>query len=282
MPLTIAVNLKTAKDKLSLITESPLLEAEILLAHILKQPRIYLHTWPERMLSADEQQQFDEIIQRRSHREPIAYITGIKEFWSLELVVNPDVLIPRPETELLVEAVLRLLPKDMLSDVADLGTGSGAIALAVAHERPHWQVHAVDVSDNALHVASKNAQRLMLTNISFYLGSWCTALPRIGFDAIVSNPPYLAETEWEDYADGLVFEPRGALLAGQDGLVAIRAIVLDAKRYLKSGGYLLLEHGFSQGSAVRDILSAAGYQDIATFSDLNNQERVTIGVYFLE
>lgn len=272
---TIKEILQEAKQKLSVITTEAVLEAEILLAHALEKDRTYLHAWPEKNLTPPEIQKFTQLIERRLNKEPIAYIIGTKEFWSLEFVVTKDTLIPRPETELMVETILNLISNPQ-AKIADLGTGSGAIALSIAHERPNWKIHAVDISESALQIASKNAQRFALKNVSFYLGSWCTALPCADFDAILSNPPYIAETEWEGYAEGLAFEPSSALVSGEDGLVAIREISHSAKHHLKPGGYLLFEHGFAQGKAVQEILAKDGYQAIQTLKDFSGQDRVTL------
>ena len=160
--------------------------------------------------------------------------------------------------------------------MADLGTGSGAIALALGHEQPAWQIYAVDISENALAIAKKNAQGLALKNISFHLGNWCSALPCDGFDVIVSNPPYISETEWDGYAEDLAFEPREALVSGLDGLDSIRSICHSAQGYLKPAGYILLEHGFLQAAAVREVFTASGYRQIHSLRDLSGLERVTV------
>lgn len=272
--------LATAKNLLSVITDNPVFEAELLLAHILKKPRAYLHAWPDAQLSNDQSNKFADYLQRRRNNEPIAYITGKREFWSLNLTVTPDTLIPRPETELLVECILDIYRNaNAPIKIADLGTGSGAIGLALAHEKPSWQICATDISENALQIARKNAQELALYNLSFCQGNWCTALPCNDFDVIVSNPPYLGEMEWEAYAHGLEFEPRDALISGLDGLDAIRTISHSAKECLKPSGYVLVEHGFLQGGAVRKIFAASGYSQIHSVRDLAGLERVTICQY---
>lgn len=245
-----------------------------MLAYALEKPRTYLHAWPDHIVPNVAVERFSHYLKRRCQKEPIAYLTGKKEFWSLELSVNADTLIPRPETELLVELILKRFPQDNVK-VADLGTGSGAIALALASERPTWQIHAVDVSEKALEIARKNAQQLGFDKISFHSGSWCTALPCSGFDIIVSNPPYIAESEWEQYAEGLTFEPHNALISGLDGLHAIREISQSARHCLKPGGYLFIEHGFMQGNRVREIFATTGYDSIQSINDLSGQERVT-------
>jgi release factor glutamine methyltransferase len=267
-----------ASDVLVNVTDAPRLEAEILLAFVLNEPRSALHAWPEKTLNDEQLALFASYLERRTRGEPMAYLMGRRAFWSQDLMVTSHTLIPRPETELMVEEVL-LLTKDKLRGmkVADLGTGSGAIALALAHERPSWEIYATDISEEALQIARKNAQQLGLKNVSFYQGNWCTALPCSDFDIIVSNPPYIAETEWADYAEGLAFEPRLALVSGQDGLEALQDIGLSAKNYLHSSGYLLMEHGFSQGAAVRHLLALAGFEAIRTVRDLAGQERMTLG-----
>lgn len=272
--------LQQATQKLSAVTDSPALEAELLLAHVLDKPRSHLLAWPEKPLTHVQAEQFAEYLQRRHAGEPVAYIIGRREFWSLDFLVTPDTLIPRPDTEILVTTALELLAHNLPEiKVADLGTGSGAIAAALASERGLWQIYATDISQSALQIASKNAQRFGFHNISFYPGNWCTALPCNDFDMIVSNPPYIAETEWEVYANGLGFEPIGALVAGEDGLDHVRQITAMATEYLKPGGFLLIEHGFLQGAAVRNIFESAGYGMVKSVLDLSKNERVTLGCY---
>lgn len=280
-PTNIHQTLLEAKNQLVLIVDDPQLEAEILLAHVLEKPRSYLHAWPDSHLSHDQIEQFIKCLHRRCNKEPIAYITGVREFWSLDFLVTADTLIPRPETELLVESVLKIHENGGETKVklADLGTGSGAIGLAIAHECPSWKVYATDANQNALQIAKKNAQRLGLKNVYFYQGNWCTALPCDDFDVIVSNPPYIGEAEWERYAAGLEFEPKSALVSSSDGLDAIRTISHSVKFYLKPAGYVLIEHGFLQGAAVRKIFAASGYSKIHSVRDLSGQERITIGQY---
>lgn len=275
---TLQSLLKIAEQQLKAVTDSAKLEAEILLSYVLEKPRSYLHAWSDKSITATQLNQFMQLLNRRLQQEPVAYLTGNREFWSLELCVTKDTLIPRPETEILVEEALVLGEKKAPLKVADLGTGCGAIALALAKERPDWHIFAVDISQNALQIASKNAQKFGLSNISFHLGSWCTALPHLDLDMIISNPPYIAETEWEVYANGLVFEPRNALVSGMDGLDALRHISREAACYLKPGGYLLLEHGFSQGKAVSNLMVQAGFHAIRLIRDQSGLERVTIAV----
>jgi release factor glutamine methyltransferase len=279
MPLTLRELLHEAAQSLhACAIEHPSLEAEILLAHVLGVSRSHLHAWPEKVPAVSASGAFTELIKRRCQGEPIAYLTGKREFWSLELEVTPATLIPRPETELLVDAALSVgdsLPP--VIQVADLGTGSGAIALALASERPAWVISAVDASEEALTVARRNAEKFKLSTVSFYRGHWCDALPMKGYDIIVSNPPYISEAEWPDYAAELSKEPYRALVAGEDGLSDIREIGATAKQYLKSGGYLLIEHGFKQAVQVQAVFKAEGYLAVHSLRDLNGHERVTMG-----
>lgn len=279
MPLTLRELLREAVQSLRTCDiDNPSLEAEILLASVLGVQRSYLYAWPDKIPTETQSRDFTALVARRCHGEPIAYLTGKREFWSLELEVTPATLIPRPETELLVEAALSL--GDTLSPVihvVDLGTGSGAIALALASERPAWSVCAVDISEAALEVARRNAAHLNLSRVSFYHGRWCDALPMTSYDMIVSNPPYISETEWPDYAAGLCKEPYSALVSGTDGLADIKEICASAKHYLKPGGYLLIEHGFRQVAQVQDVFKAEGYEAVHSLCDLNGHDRLTIG-----
>jgi release factor glutamine methyltransferase len=206
----------------------------------------------------------------------VAYLVGSREFWSLPLEVTPDVLIPRPETELLVEAALGQLPADKCARVADLGTGSGAIALAVAHERPLCEVHATEVHEAALAVARRNGERLAAGRVAFHRGSWLEPLNG-RFDLVVSNPPYVAADDPHLSEGDCRHEPSEALTPGGDGLAAIREIASNAVAYLEPGGWLLLEHGFDQGEAVRAILEESGYREIRTLQDLAGLDRLTLG-----
>jgi len=253
-------------------------EAEILLAHALGRDRTALWAHPEEPVPAATVARARALVRRRADGEPVAYLTGRRGFWTLELEVTPAVLIPRPETELLVELVLELFPADGAIRVADLGTGSGAIALALASERPGWTVVATDASSAALTVARTNGARLGLTGVDFRLGSWADALaPGEAFAAIVSNPPYVAEGDPHLTEGDLPFEPRAALAAGPDGLAAIRALVPAALPHLAPGGWLLLEHGAGQGPAVREVLRQAGLEAVRTVQDLAGLDRVSLG-----
>lgn len=277
---TIQESLQAACSELSAVSDSPLLDAEILLAHVLQKPRITLRMAPDTNLSTHELEQFTVLLNRRLAREPIAYLTGHKEFWSLDLEVNKHTLVPRPETELLIETALTLFDVDAIIKAADLGTGSGAIALALASERPTWRIDAIDISENALHTARNNAQRLGLANISFHLGSWFTALPAADYDLVLANPPYISEAEWPEYAESLAGEPHLALVSGLDGLDALRQIIEAAHQYIRRGGYLLCEHGVAQGAAVRALLIEQGCSKaVRTLYDLGGRERATLGQF---
>lgn len=276
---TIAEALKAASAQLhKALPEEARLEAELLLAEVLKRDRSHLFAWPEKRLSADQQQHFNRLLEQRLSGKPLAYITGRREFWSLELQVTPETLIPRPETETLVERALDLIPPGTTLQIADLGTGSGAIAAAIASERPQAQITASDDSPAALVIARTNFQRLNLPHIEMAGGSWCDALPDgVYFDLIVSNPPYVAEDDPHLMLNGLPWEPRQALTAGINGLDDLREIIRQAPSHLQTGGHLLLEHGPDQGPAVRQLMTDQGFEGVVTHRDLEQRERVTAG-----
>ena len=277
--ITIDQALKLAAERVARLPDAaPRLEAEVLLASLLGRPRSYLMAWPEARLTPQQTQAYHAMLERRAAGEPVAYITGRREFWSLELEVTPDTLIPRPETETLVEQALKLIPAGKPVKVADLGTGSGAVAAAIAGERPRCRLTATDISPAALEVAQRNFRRLGLDNIRTATGTWCSALPpHERFDLVVSNPPYVAEGDPHLDHDGLPWEPPQALRSGVDGLDDITRIAASAPGHLAPGGWLLLEHGFEQGDLVRSILKQAGFSAIHTHQDLSGQERVTAG-----
>lgn len=259
-------------------SDSARLDAEILLAEVLHCSRASLLAHDDQVLTEEQEQEYRRYLAKRKENEPIAYLLGHKEFWSLNLQVTPDTLIPRPETEVLVEQVLEIFPdKKAKLCVADLGTGSGAIALALASERPHWEIIATDQSPEALRVASHNARKLELSNIRFCQGSWYQALPALRFDALISNPPYLSEAEFEHAPKDLFFEPYGALVAESQGLSALKALIQGAKAFLKPGGYLLLEHGSTQAVAVRELFEGEGFSELSTYPDLAGLDRATKG-----
>ncbi|WP_457677015.1 peptide chain release factor N(5)-glutamine methyltransferase [Thiolapillus sp.] len=254
-------------------------DAPLLLAHVLDRDRSWLFAWPEYRLSEPQLNRYLGLLERRRQGEPLAYLTGHREFWSLELEVNPAVLIPRPETELLVELALALdLPTR--SRVLELGTGSGAIAIALASERPDWHITATDASTAALDVARRNARRHGLSRIRFTRGDWYHALQSgEGIHLIVSNPPYVRQDDPHLREDGLPWEPEQALAAGSDGLADLRAIIGQAPEHLLPGGWLLVEHGLDQGDAVRTLFGNAGFTQVSTRQDLGGRDRVTLGCY---
>ncbi|HSW68727.1 MAG TPA: peptide chain release factor N(5)-glutamine methyltransferase [Gammaproteobacteria bacterium] len=275
MSLTIAIVLHEGRQQLLDVSDTALLDAEILLAKALNVSRSFLFTFPERVLTLAEKNIFENFIEQRKQAIPIAYIIGRKEFWSLDLIVTRDTLIPRPETELLVERVLQ--EEGIEKIIADLGTGSGAIAVSIAHERPFWKVHATDLSVKALDVAKLNAAQLNVTNVIFHQGNWIEALPSsIKFDVIVSNPPYIAADAPD--LENLKFEPKSALVAKNNGLHDISCIIRAAKPHLKPGGKLMLEHGCEQASEIRRIFENLGYSDRNTYQDLAGLDRMTVGV----
>jgi release factor glutamine methyltransferase len=251
-------------------------DAEWLLAHVLGKSRSWLYAHGDDLLDKEPAQRYAAFLDRRIAGEPLAYLTGRKGFWRFELHVTPDTLIPRPETELLVELALAHLPRDRPIRVADLGTGSGAIALAIAFERPRAEVVAVDASAEALAVAKENATTLRLPNVELRNGDWCEPLGAERFDLIASNPPYIALGDL--HLDALRYEPSSALSSGHDGLDAIRAILRGAPAQLREGGALLIEHGWEQGEAVRALFEAAGFLEVETARDVEQRERVTSGV----
>lgn len=237
--------------------------------------RTWLKTWPEHILSKQQFSHYQESIERRKKGEPTAYIIGEKDFWSLTLKVTRDTLIPRPETELLVELALQRIPETSDFKVADLGTGSGAIALAIAKERPQARVWALDMSEGALTVAQENAEHNKIKNVALEQGSWLSNWQHGQLDMIVSNPPYVAPND--PHLADLVYEPVTALVAEDNGLSDIYTITQQAIQHLKPNGFLLFEHGYDQGSAVREILQSAGFDQVETVKDYAGQDRVTLG-----
>lgn len=277
--------LRNAQIKLMGTGDSAQLDAEVLLAHALECSRTYLRTWPEKLLSSEQQTQFQQFISRRAAGEPIAYITGKREFWDMTLQVTPDTLIPRPETEHLVELALEKIPLESRWQIADLGTGCGAIALAIARERPQCKIFASDKSTAALTVAQNNASHLGIKNISFIEGDWFEAFSNQQeeqqieqrFEMIVSNPPYIHPDDQHLDQGDLRFEPTQALRSKPDGLADIQAISNTAREYLVSPGWLILEHGYDQGAAVKNIFETLGYSQVSTIEDLAKNERISIG-----
>jgi release factor glutamine methyltransferase len=258
------------------------IDAQVLMGHVLGRNRAWLAAHGDDALAPADAAAFFTLARRRRDGEPIAYLTGVREFWGLPLEVSPAVLIPRPETETLVEVVLARLPADREVRVLDLGTGSGAIALAIAHERPRARVLATDVSADALRIARANAERLRIANVEWVASDWYASLPQAWgdapFDAIASNPPYVAGGDPHLDEGDVRYEPAGALSPGGDGLDALRAIVDGARSRLARGGVLAVEHGYDQSAAVRELFVAAGFVDIIAARDLAGIPRVIAGV----
>ena len=251
------------------------LDSQVLLAYALNVSRTWLFTWPDKALDGATLTAFSALIDERKSGTPIAYITGYRDFWSLRLKVTPDTLIPRADTELLVETALTLKNVEKPCDVIDLGTGTGAIALSLANECPSWHITATDINPKTLAVAKENAQNLELT-VSFKESAWFDAISD-RFDLIISNPPYIESDDPHLQQGDLRFEPAGALASGKDGLDDIRLLVQHALKHQKKDGYLLLEHGYQQAEAVRSLMAEAGYIDIETHQDIEDRDRVTLG-----
>jgi release factor glutamine methyltransferase len=255
---------------------TPRLDAELLLAHVLGKSRSYLRTWPEHQPTAAQCQAFAELLARRRQGEPVAYLLGRQGFWSLDLQVAADTLIPRPDTELLVETALELLPATALAAL-DLGTGTGAIALALASERPAWRLTGVDRIAGAVALAERNRVALQLHNVTFLHSDWFAALQGQRFALIVSNPPYIRAGDDHLQQGDLRFEPHSALVAGVDGLEDIRRIIQQAPPHLENNGWLLLEHGYDQAASVRELLQARGFSAVSSRHDLAGHPRITLG-----
>ncbi len=272
---TIGQYLGDAAAILAHISESPRLDAEVLMGLVLKKPRSYLHAWPEKQLDAQECANFEALIRRRYSGEPIAYIRGVREFWSIPLRVSPQVLIPRPETELLVEKALARIPDEDEIQVLDLGTGSGAVALAIARERPKAFVTGVDNSPDALRIARLNRKVLNAQNTEFLESNWFDAVRGRKFHVVVSNPPYVINRDEFLMMGELRFEPPEALAGGDEGLDCIEEIIERAHNYIVRQGWMLLEHGEAQQKAVQRLLEAQRYFDIHCFQDDAGHDRVT-------
>jgi release factor glutamine methyltransferase len=273
---TISETVQNASRVLQRHSESPRLDAELLLAKVLELPRSALITRGDELLESDHELAYAKLIRERAGGTPVAYLTGTREFWSLPLHVSPAVLDPRPETECLVEHALAAMPRNEICAVLDLGTGSGAIALSVAHERPQWDVTAVDISAAALGVAAGNAESLGLEKIRWRLSDWFEALPGERFHMIVANPPYIAATD--PALEALTAEPALALVSGPTGLEALRTIIAAAPLYLQPRGLLALEHGMAQAGDVARLLQQHGFDSIRTHHDFSGRPRVTLGV----
>jgi release factor glutamine methyltransferase len=271
--------LQYGAQQLAACSSTARLDSEVLLTHILQVDRTFLIVHAEQSVDAEQIERFTQLVQRRLLGEPIAYLLGRKEFWSLDLTVNANVLIPRPETEHLVETVLAL-PLPEHCQVLELGTGSGAIAIALATERPHWSITAVDISGAALEVAQLNGKRHHIDNITWLQSDWYRDLIPRQFNLIVSNPPYIATDELHLVQQSLIFEPQQlALMAGTDGMRAFTTIIQQAAHWLPPGGYLCLEHGYRQAESVTQCMAANHFHSINTVKDLANHPRITYGCY---
>ena len=269
---------KRLEAALNLDSSSARIEVQCLLQAVLRVNRAWLLTHPEQQLESEQQAHYTALFGRRLRGEPIAYLLGEREFYGLTFKVTPATLIPRSDTELLVELALARIPQRGALRVLDLGTGSGAIALSIAHARPDIEVTAVDASPEALDVARENVRHLSLGNVRLLRSDWFSALPGERFDLIVSNPPYIADGDAHLAQGDLRFEPRAALASGADGLDDIRRIVADAKEHLHTGGWLLFEHGYDQAERARELLGAAGYAGVFSARDLAGIERVSGGI----
>lgn len=259
-------------------SESPRRDAEILLGHVTGKARTYILAFGETALTAQQSAELETLLSRRARGEPVAHLVGQREFWSLPLFVSPVTLIPRPDTECLVEQALARLPSAPCR-ILDLGTGTGAIALALASERPDCRLTAVDFIPDAVALAARNAAHLAMTNVSVLQSNWFSALEGQQFDMIVSNPPYIDEIDPHLEQGDVRFEPKTALVAADSGLADLAHIIREGRRFLAPGGFMLLEHGWMQGAAVRDIFREAGYRNVATCRDYGGNERLTLGQY---
>jgi release factor glutamine methyltransferase len=269
--------LTEANDALTLVSDSALLDAEVLLCLVLNQPRSHLRAWPDKPLQPEQLAAFSALLEQRQQGIPIAYITGNREFWSRDFQVSPDVLIPRPDTELLIELSLKLIPSDAPVKIIDLGTGSGIIAITLAAERPQAQITATDFSLAALRIARLNADKHQIANIQFYQSNWFADAPANKFDLIISNPPYIAEDDSHLLQGDVRFEPQTALCAAEQGLGDIKIIAASARNYLEPFGHLLIEHGYNQLQQVQTIFKDLHYDAVQTYADLSGQPRVTYG-----
>jgi release factor glutamine methyltransferase len=281
--MQIVEALKHAQQQLdasdSVKSDSIRLDTEILLSSILKCERTHLYTYPEQVLSSNEIESFNRLIDLRSEGQPVAHLINQKEFWSLTFHITKDTLIPRPETEMLVETALKLIPTDSTNNILDLGTGSGAIAIAIASERPLTNITATDASDEALSIAKSNANSNNIKNIEFIKANWFKfdTENNQAFDLIISNPPYISNDDPHLKQGDVRFEPHTALASGEDGLDDLRIIIRESANNLTKEGWLLVEHGYNQGEPVRNLFIENGFTSTSTIKDYSDNERVSIG-----
>ena len=269
--------LAEAVDTLAAVSDSALLDAEVLLCLALNKQRSHLRAWPDLQLQPEHLSAFKALLEQRRQGMPVAYITGNREFWSRDFQVTPDVLIPRPDTELLIELSLNLIPANEAAKIIDLGTGSGIIAITLAAERPHAHISATDFSLAALRIAQLNADKHHINNIQFYQSDWFADIPNTKFNLIISNPPYIAEDDSHLQQGDVRFEPQTALCAAERGLGDIKTIADAARNYLEPCGHLLIEHGYDQQQQVQALFKDLQYDKVQTYTDLSGQPRVTYG-----
>ena len=273
---TIAEALQWAFSQLAATSESAHLDAEVFLLYCLNKSKSFLYTWPEKTLTPEQWKRFQQMVLRRQKGTPVAHIVGEREFWSLPFIVNDTTLIPRPDTEILVETALNL-PLKSQARVLDLGTGTGAIALALASERAHWNITAIDKVDEAVELAKANRENLKLPQVEILQSDWFSAVDCRDFDLIVSNPPYIDAADEHLHQGDVRFEPLSALTAAEEGFADLFHIANTARDYLALGGYLLLEHGFEQAIPLREKLNELGYENVATVRDFGSNDRCTLG-----
>ncbi|EKT57483.1 peptide chain release factor N(5)-glutamine methyltransferase [Providencia sneebia] len=278
--IKLAIARLSASDSFS-ANDSAKRDAEILLQHVTGRSRTYVFAFAETELNPQEQTELERLLQRRELGEPIAYLIGEREFWSLPLFVSPATLIPRPDTECLVEQALARLPQQAAC-ILDLGTGTGAIALAIASERPDYSVTGIDFSADAVALAQRNQQRLTIKNVQFLQSDWFTSLSPQHFDMIVSNPPYIDEMDCHLQQGDVRFEPLSALVANNHGLSDLSHIVSESTAYLKPQGWLLVEHGWQQGAVVRELFQQNGYCNVQTCQDYGGRDRISLGQYLMQ
>ena len=273
----IETALINASRRLQDISDSPRMDAEVMLSLALEKDRSHLRAWPEKQLKPEQSRHFDALLQQRLDGVPVAYITGLREFWSRDFEVTPDVLIPRPDTELLVELALDLIPADKPYKLIDLGTGSGIIAITLAAERPNAEVIAADINPKALAIAYRNARKHRIKNIRFCESNWLDNIPETDFHLIISNPPYIAAEDPHLSRGDIRFEPKSALIAERHGLSDIEIIAETARNHLRQNGHLLVEHGYDQQQQVYLAFKNRSFRAIKNYSDLSGLPRVTYG-----